>query len=137
MKHVINGASLSSSDRPSGSYLHDEVDVHGQSLHPVEAGDQRHGQEALRIHLPAQEEVSLQVVEAEVVLAAGGTAEIRTLSYSASLNSVVYTSFPSVFLMHLLTSLITLNVTDVFTAALKLVWSQRHRTFYLQIYLNL
>lgn len=49
-------------------YLHDEVDVHGEGLHSVEACDQGDGQEALRVHLPPQEEVSLQVVKAEVIL---------------------------------------------------------------------
>lgn len=54
------------------SYIHDEADVHGEGLHSVEAGDEGDGEEALRVHLPPQEEVSLQVVEAEVVLTAGG-----------------------------------------------------------------
>lgn len=49
-------------------YLHDEADVHGESLHSMEAGDEGDGEEALGIHLSPQEEVSLQVVEAEVVL---------------------------------------------------------------------
>lgn len=53
-------------------YLHDEVDVHGEGLHSVEAGDERDGQEALSVHLPPQEEISLQIVETEVVLTAGG-----------------------------------------------------------------
>jgi hypothetical protein len=35
----------------------------------VEAGDQSDGQEAFLVHLPPQEEVPLQVVQAEVVLA--------------------------------------------------------------------
>lgn len=51
-------------------HLQDEIDVGGQGLDPVEAGDQGHGQEALLVHLPAQEEVPLQVVDAEVVFAA-------------------------------------------------------------------
>lgn len=34
----------------------------------MEAGDEGDGEEALRVHLSPQEEVSLQVVEAEVVL---------------------------------------------------------------------
>lgn len=34
----------------------------------MEAGDEGDGEEALGIHLSPQEEVSLQVVEAEVVL---------------------------------------------------------------------
>lgn len=38
----------------------------------MEAGDEGDGEEALRVHLPPQEEVALQVVEAEVVLTAGG-----------------------------------------------------------------
>ena len=50
------------------TYLHDEAEVSGQGLDPVEASDQRDGQVALGVHLPPQEEVSLQVVEAEVVL---------------------------------------------------------------------
>lgn len=53
-------------------YLHDEADVHGEGLHSVEAGDEGDGEEALRIHLSPQEEVPLQVVEAEVVLTGGG-----------------------------------------------------------------
>lgn len=54
------------------AYLHDEVEVGGEGLHPVETGDEEDGQEALLVHLPPQEEVPLQVVQAEVVLAAGG-----------------------------------------------------------------
>lgn len=38
----------------------------------MEAGDEGDGEEALRVHLSPQEEVSLQVVEAEVVLTGGG-----------------------------------------------------------------
>lgn len=38
----------------------------------METGDEADGQEALLIHLPAQEEVALQVVQAEVVLTAEG-----------------------------------------------------------------
>ncbi len=38
----------------------------------METGDESDGQEALLIHLPPQEEVALQVVQAEVVLATGG-----------------------------------------------------------------
>ena len=49
-------------------YLHDKVDVGGEGLDSVEAGDEGDGEEALHIHLPPQEEVPLQVVEAEVVL---------------------------------------------------------------------
>lgn len=55
-----------------GAYLHDEVEVGGEGLHSVETGDEEDGQEALLVHLPPQEEVPLQVVQAEVVLAAGG-----------------------------------------------------------------
>lgn len=51
-------------------YLHDEVDVHGEGLNSVEAGNEGDGEEALGVHLPPQEEVPLQVVEAEVVLTA-------------------------------------------------------------------
>lgn len=54
-------------------HLDDEADVSGQCLHTVEAGNQCDGQEAVRIHLAAQEEVSLQVVHAEVILSAGTT----------------------------------------------------------------
>lgn len=57
---------------PKSAYFHNEVDVGGEGLHPVETGDEADGQEALLIHLPAQEEVPLQVVQAEVVLTAGG-----------------------------------------------------------------
>lgn len=49
-------------------YLHNEVDVGGESLHSVETGDESNRQEALLIHLPPQEEVPLQVVKAKVVL---------------------------------------------------------------------
>lgn len=68
-------------------YLHDEVDVHGEGLHSVEAGDEGDGEEALRVHLPPQEEVSLQVVEAEIVLAAGGDQKKQKQSGARSLNS--------------------------------------------------
>lgn len=54
------------------AYFQNEVDVSGEGLHPVETGDEADGQEALLIHLPAQEEVPLQVVQAEVVLTAEG-----------------------------------------------------------------
>lgn len=37
----------------------------------MEAGDERDGEEALGVHLPPQEEVTFQIVEAEVVLTAG------------------------------------------------------------------
>lgn len=50
------------------AYFHDEGDIHGESLHSVEAGDEGDGEEALRVHLSPQEEVPFQVVEAEVVL---------------------------------------------------------------------
>lgn len=53
-----------------GQHLHDEVDVHGEGLDSVEAGDERDGEEALGVHLPPQEEVTFQIVEAEVVLTA-------------------------------------------------------------------
>lgn len=36
----------------------------------MEAGDERDGEEALGVHLPPQEEVTFQIVEAEVVLTA-------------------------------------------------------------------
>lgn len=52
------------------AYLHDEAEVGGEGLHSVETGDEEDGQEALLVHLPPQEEVALQVVQAEVVLAA-------------------------------------------------------------------
>lgn len=53
-----------------GEYLHNEVDVHGEGLNSVEAGDERDGEEAQGVHLPPQEEVTLQIVEAEVVFTA-------------------------------------------------------------------
>lgn len=37
----------------------------------MEAGDESDGQETLLVHLPPQEEVSLQIVQTEVVLTAG------------------------------------------------------------------
>lgn len=40
----------------------------------METGDESDGQEALLIHLPPQEEVTLQVVQAEVVLTRRGRA---------------------------------------------------------------
>lgn len=54
-------------------HLDDEADVGGQCLHTVEAGNQCDGQEAIRVHLAAQEEVSLQVVHTEVVFSAWTT----------------------------------------------------------------
>lgn len=54
------------------AYFYNEVDVGGEGLHSVETGDESDGQEALLIHLPPQEEVPLQVVQAEVVLTTGG-----------------------------------------------------------------
>lgn len=59
-------------------YLHDEVDVHGEGLNSVEAGDEGDGEEALGVHLPPQEEVPLQVVEAEVVFAAAADTQDGT-----------------------------------------------------------
>lgn len=53
-------------------YLHDEADVGGQGLNSVEAGDERDGEETLCVHLSSEEEVSLQVVKAEVILTGGG-----------------------------------------------------------------
>lgn len=53
-----------------GIYLHNEVEVGGEGLHSVETGDEEDGQEALLVHLPPKKEVPLQVVQAEVVLAA-------------------------------------------------------------------
>lgn len=52
-------------------HLHDEVDISGEGLDSVEACNERDGEEALRIHFSPQEEVSLQVVVAEVVLTGG------------------------------------------------------------------
>lgn len=52
-------------------HLHDEADISGERLDSVEACDERDGEEALRIHFSPQEEVSLQVVVAEVVLTGG------------------------------------------------------------------
>lgn len=54
-------------------HLDDEADVSGERLHPVEAGNQGDGQEAVRVHLAAQEEISLQVVHAEVIFSARTT----------------------------------------------------------------
>lgn len=53
-----------------GIYLHDEVEVSGEGLHSVETGNEEDGQEALLVHLPPKKEVPLQVVQAEVILAA-------------------------------------------------------------------
>lgn len=39
-------------------------------MHSVETGDESNGQKALLIHLPPQEKVPFQVVQAEVVLTA-------------------------------------------------------------------
>lgn len=52
------------------SYFHNEGDVGGEGLHSVETGDESNGQKALLIHLPPQEKVPFQVVQAEVVLTA-------------------------------------------------------------------
>lgn len=54
------------------TYFQNEVDVGGEGLHSVETGNESDGQEALLIHLPPQEKVTLQVVQAEVVLTTGG-----------------------------------------------------------------
>lgn len=48
-------------------YRIDEVNVRGQRLHSAETGNQGQGEEAIFVHLPPQEEVSLQVVWAEVI----------------------------------------------------------------------
>lgn len=64
--------------REAGEHLHDDVDVHGEGLNSVEAGDERDGEKALGVHLSPQEEVTLQIVEAEVVLTAGAEVEHRT-----------------------------------------------------------
>lgn len=66
-------------------YLHDEADVHGEGLNSVEAGNEGDGEEALRVHLSPQEEVPLQIVEAEVVLTGGGQQE-HTLKMTAAAN---------------------------------------------------
>ena len=84
------------------AYFQNEVDVSGEGLHSVETGDESNGQEALLIHLPPQEEVALQVVQAEVVLATGG-GEVRKdvfnifqyILASQLLLFVVVSSFPS------------------------------------------
>lgn len=52
------------------AYLHNEVEVSGQGLYSMETGDEENGQKAFLVHLPPQKEVALQVVQAEVVLAA-------------------------------------------------------------------
>lgn len=61
-----------------GEHLHDDVDVHGEGLNSVEAGDERDGEEALGVHLSPQEEVTLQIVEAEVVFTAGAKGGHKT-----------------------------------------------------------
>lgn len=53
-------------------YLHNEVDISGESLNSVEACNERYGKEALCIHFPPQEEIPLQVMDAEVVFTEGG-----------------------------------------------------------------
>lgn len=55
----------------------------------MEAGDEGDGEEALRVHLSPQEEVSLQVVEAEVVFTGGGRRE----AFSARLQHQLVISF--------------------------------------------
>lgn len=52
------------------AYFNNEADVGGEGLHSVETGDEANGQEALLIHLPPQEKVPFQVVQAEVVFTA-------------------------------------------------------------------
>lgn len=54
----------------------------------MEAGDESDGQEALLIHLPPQEEVTLQVVQAEVVLATRGQSSREN---TPSTSSSIYT----------------------------------------------
>lgn len=44
----------------------------------MEAGDERDGEEALGVHLSPQEEVALQIVEAEVVFTAGAKVKHKT-----------------------------------------------------------
>lgn len=70
-------------------YLHDEADVHGEGLHSVEAGDEGDGEEALRIHLSPQEEVPLQVVEAEVVLTGGGGQTHQTIRNTINSKQII------------------------------------------------
>ncbi len=53
----------------------------------MEAGDEGDGKESLRVHLPPQEEVSLQVVEAEVVLTAGGDTHTHTHAHQDVFNT--------------------------------------------------
>lgn len=81
------------------AYFQDEVDVSGEGLHPVETGDESDGQEALLIHLPPQEEVALQVVQAEVILATGGQRSEETCGqlYPAytDMSAVVVSSYLS------------------------------------------
>lgn len=60
------------SETKKSTYVQNEADIRGEGLHSVETGDESNGQEALLIHLPPQEEVPLQVVQAEVVLTAEG-----------------------------------------------------------------
>ena len=54
------------------THLDDERNALRQRLHAVEAGDQVERDPALLVHLATQEEVALQVVGREVVLAANG-----------------------------------------------------------------
>ncbi len=60
------------SESKKSAYFQDEVDVGGEGLHSVETGDEADGQEAPHVHLSPQEEVPLQVVQAEVVLTTRG-----------------------------------------------------------------
>ena len=54
----------------SPAHLDDELDVLCQGLHAVEAGHQTDGDPTVRVHLPPEEKVTLQVVTRKVVLAA-------------------------------------------------------------------
>ena len=49
-------------------YLEDQVDICGESLDSVEAGNEGDGQAAPLVHLSPQEKVPLQVIRTEVVL---------------------------------------------------------------------
>lgn len=56
----------------------------------AEAGDERDGQEAVGVHLSPQEEISLQVVQAEVVLASKPNKSTRTLIHLQLYNRVSF-----------------------------------------------
>lgn len=82
------------------AYFQNEVDVGGEGLNSVETGDESDGQEALLVHFPPQEKVSLQVVQAEVVFATGG-GEVRKHTISTIQHVPSNQSLPRVLSLHL------------------------------------